>query len=158
MKKHSLLVILTMFLLLLGSSTLLTNCVNDDYWPYNPPSGWGSNYFFDSRLNGSWQLTQANSSPVSTYDSNYMDFLGNGKGRYYYYQNSRPLSQQMAYFCQRSGSNTTNYQINVQYEDGSASTMAYWFTDNNDTLWLQWQTNSGRTVTYLYSRVYTIPW
>lgn len=120
-----------------GSSIVLTGCVDDDYWPYSPPPGWGANYFYDSRLDGSWELVQANSSPVDPYDTNYMDFYGDGHGRYYYYRNSHPYSEEMAYFCQRSRSTTTNYQINIQYEDGTGSTMAYWFTDGGNTLWLQ---------------------
>lgn len=158
MKKHSFLFPLMAIFMAICCSTLLTGCVDDDYWPYNPPPGWGSNYFYDSRLEGSWELTQANSAPVGTYDTNYMDFLGGGHGRYYYYSNNRPYSEEMAYFCQKSDSNTTDYQINIQYEDGSASTMAYWFTDGNNTLWLQWRTNNGHVVTYLYSRVSSIPW
>ena len=114
-----------------GSSIVLTGCVDDDYWPY---------------------------SPVGPYDTNYMDFYGDGHGRYYYYRNSHPYSEEMAYFCQRSGSTTTNYQINIQYEDGTGSTMAYWFTDGGNTLWLQWQTGNGRVMTYLYDRVSYIPW
>ena len=141
-----------------GSSIVLTGCVDDDYWPYSPPPGWGANYFYDSRLDGSWELVQANSSPVDPYDTNYMDFYGDGHGRYYYYRNSHPYSEEMAYFCQRSGSTTTNYQINIQYEDGTGSTMAYWFTDGGNTLWLQWQTGNGRIITYLYDRISYIPW
>ncbi len=140
-----------------GASTLLTSCTDSDYWPYSPPPGWGSNYFYDSRLYGQWELTQANSYPVGRYDTNYMDFRNNGRGWYYYYQNGRPYSEQMAYFCQRSNSNTTDYQINVQYEDGAATTMAYWFTDNGNTLWLQWL-SGAQTNTYLYTRVSYIPW
>ena len=157
MKRSLLTTFLASVLLIGGSSVLLTSCDDDDYWPYSPPSAWGSNYFYDTRLNGEWELTQANSESVGRYDTNYMDFLGNGHGRYYYYSNSRQCSEEMAYFCQRSDSNTTNYQINVQYEDGSASTMAYWFTDSDNSLWLQWMAN-GQTVTYLYRRVSSIPW
>lgn len=157
MKKTFLTSIIGAAMLIGASSTLFTSCVDGDYWPYSPPAGWGSDYFYDNRLNGEWELTQANSRPVDRYETNYMDFLGNGRGRYYYYHNSRPYSEEMAYFCQRSNSNTTNYQINIQYEDGSASTMAYWFTDNGNTLWLQWL-SGNQTVTYLYSRVSSIPW
>lgn len=157
MKRSSLVTFIASLLLAGGSSVLLTGCVDDDYWPYSPPTGWGSNYFYDNRLNGEWELTQANSQPVGRYDTNYMDFFGNGRGRYYYYSNTRPYSEEMAYFCQRSGSATTNYQINVQYEDGSASTMAYWFTDSGNSLWLQWMAG-GQTITYLYRRVTSIPW
>lgn len=158
MKKRSAFFALAAALLIGCGTTMITGCADDDYWPYNPPSGWGSNYFYDSRLEGTWELTQANSAPVGSYDTNYMDFFGGGHGRYYYYYNNRPASEEMAYFCQKSGSQTSNYQINIQYEDGSASTMAYWFTDSGDTLWLQWKTTGGQTVTYLYSRIKGAPW
>lgn len=158
MKKRYLIIPVLAAMALAGSSTLLTSCTESDYWPYSPPAGWGANYFYDSRLNGSWQLTQANSSDVTLYDTNYMDFFGGGRGRYYYYSNTRPYAEEMAYFCQKSNSNTTNYQINIQYASGGASTMAYWFTDSNNTLWLQWQTNGGSTVTYIYRRITTSPW
>lgn len=158
MKKRILLPAFAAIIVTICSCVLFTSCENDDYWPYNPPSGWGSNYFFDSRLNGTWQLTQANASEVTLYDTNYMDFYGGGHGRYFYYRNGRPESEEMAYFCQRSGSTTTSYQINVQYEDGGASTMAYWFTDGSDTLWMQWLTTGGKTVTYIYTRVNSVPW
>lgn len=36
--------------------------------------------------------------------------------------------------------------------------MAYWFSDGDTSLWLQWKTNSGRIVTYLYTRVGATPW
>lgn len=159
MKKHSLIYVMATLLLTIFCSTALTSCVGDvDLWPFSPPPGWGSNYFYDSRLEGSWQLTQANSTPVGRYDVNYLEFFGGGHGRYYYYSNGQPESERMGYFCQQSNSNTTNYQINVQYEDGSASTMAYWFSDNNRTLWLQWkESRTGQIITYLYTRVYDIP-
>lgn len=159
MKKRSLLFAMAALLLTIVCSTALTSCVaDDDLWPFSPPPGWGSNYFYDSRLDGSWELTQANSTPVSSRDVNYLEFFGGGHGRYYYYSYGEPMSEKMGYFCQQSNSNTTNYQINVQYENGSASTMAYWFTDNNRTLWLQWRDDrSGQVITYLYTRVYDIP-
>lgn len=146
-------------LLTIISCTALTSCfAEDDLWPFSPPPAWGSNYFYDSRLDGSWALTQANSTPVTSYDVNYMEFFGNGRGRYYYYSYGEPFSERMGYFCQRSDSNTTNYQINIQYEDGSASTMAYWFTDSNRTLWLQWRDDrTGQIITYLYTRTNNIP-
>ena len=157
MKRSLLTSFLAAALLLGGSSVMFTACESDDYWPYNPPSGWGENYFYDSRLSGEWELVQANSQTVGTYDTNYMDFYGNGHGRYYYYSNSRPYSEDMAYFCQRSDSSTSKYQINVQYEDGSSSTMSYWFTDGDNSLWLQWMAG-GQTVVYVYKRVSSIPW
>ena len=155
MKKRSLL--MGMVLAVCGLVSL-TGCVEGDDWPYSPPPGWGSDYFYDSRLDGVWMLTQANSTPVDRYDTNYLDFYGRGHGWYYYYDNGRPESEELAYFCQRSYSATTNYQINLQYESGSASTMAYWFSDGDTSPWLQWQPNTGRIATPLYPRVGATPW
>lgn len=159
MKKNSILYTLAALLLTIACCTALTSCVesNDDFWPFSPPPSWGSNYFYDSRLDGSWELRQANSTPVSRDEVNYMEFYGNGHGHYYYYYYGEPYSERMGYFCQRSGSTTTNYQINIQYESGDASTMAYWFTDNDRTLWLQWKLNNGQVMTYLYAKVAYVP-
>ncbi|MDE6444389.1 MAG: hypothetical protein K2K64_08240 [Muribaculaceae bacterium] len=157
MKKISFSSILFTLILALATATLLTGCVDDDdNWPYAPPPGWGSNYFYDQDLNGTWELVQANSQPVGRYDTNYMEFYGGGRGRYYYYDYGRLYAETMAYFCQMSGNTTTNYQINVQYANGEQSTMAYWFTDGYDTLWLQWQIGN-RTQTYIYERVSRVP-
>ena len=143
-------------LLALAAVTLLSGCTeDDDYWPYSPPPGWG-NYFYDDDLYGTWELFQVNSQSVSEYETNYMEFYGGGRGRYYYYDYGRLYGERMAYFCQMSGNTTTSYQINVQYENGEQSTMAYWFTDGYNTLWLQWQVG-GRTQTYMYQRVNGIP-
>ena len=158
MKKHSFLMMLLGVVVTLGLSTLLTSCeIDDDTWPYSPPPGWGSKYFFDSRLEGSWELTPANASEVGGYDTNYMEFYGNGHGRYYYYDRGRPYQEDMAYFCQRSGSTTSSYLINVQYADGTSSTMTYWFSEGDYSLWLQWRENSGQVTTYLYRRVAYVP-
>lgn len=159
MKKRSLLLSLTFLLMSVTFSTLFTSCLDpDSAWPFSPPPGWGSNYFYDSRLEGSWVLTQANSTPVYRDDVNYMDFYGGGRGRYYYYSYGEPFSERMGYFCQRSDSEITNYQINIQYDSGEASTMAYWFTDSGRTLWLQWRDNhTGQIITYLYTRTNNVP-
>lgn len=160
MKKKSVIRVMVSLLLTIICSTALTSCMEDgdEYWPFSPPAGWGSNYFYDSRLDGSWELSQANSSPVYGDNVNYMEFYGGGRGRYYYYEYGEAYSEKMGYFCQRSGSATTNYQINVQYENGTASTMAYWFTDRDNTLWLQWRDNrTDQIVTYLYTRVSYVP-
>ncbi len=158
MKKHSFFYALAALMLTVVCATGLTSCVtDDDFWPFSPPPGWGSNYFYDDRLEGSWELSQVNSSGVSPDQVNSVQFYGNGRGRYYYYDRGYPTSEKMAYFCQRSGSTTTNYQINIQYENGEASTMAYWFTDGNRTLWLQWKLSNGQVMTYLYSRTAYVP-
>ena len=159
MKKRSFYYGLAALLLTIVCSIGLTSCVveDSDFWPFSPPPGWGSNYFYDNRLEGSWELSQVNSSGVYDSEVNYMEFYGGGRGRYYYYSHGYPESEKMGYFCQRSGSTTTNYQINIQYENGEASTMAYWFTDNERTLWLQWRLSNGQVMTYLYSREPYVP-
>ncbi len=138
-------------------ATMLTGCADDDDWPYGPPNGWGSNYFYDSRLVGQWELEYYNGNEVSSYDTNYMDFYGKGHGRYYYYSNGRLLSEDMAYFCQERGPGSDLYQINVQYENGQASTMNYALSNGGDSLTLQWR-SGGVYNTYIYSRVYSVPY
>lgn len=157
MKKYALIIGYALAIIAGGSAAVLTGCDDQDNWPYSPPPGWGSNYFYDNRLDGVWVLTQFNSEPVTSYDTNYLDFYGGGHGRYYYYTNSRPMSEEVAYFCQKSNSSTTNYQINLQYASGSASTMAYWFTNNDNSLWMQWKTGNGQTMTYIYTRTGSVP-
>ncbi|MBD5269294.1 MAG: hypothetical protein HDS43_01555 [Bacteroides sp.] len=136
------------------AAPLFTSCVvDDDGWYPAPPAGW--NYFYDDYLNGRWQLVQVDGRPVSTYNTNYMDFYGNGRGTYYYYRNNRLYSEDMAYYCQDTNYGPSGQQINIQYEYDSPVTMYYWFT--GDTLWLQWSTNSG-PVTYLYRPVNSLPY
>ncbi len=134
---------------------MLSSCVVDDgSWYPAPPSGW-NNYFYDSYLTGRWQLVRANGMPVGPYDTNYMDFYGNGRGTYYYYERGRLYEEDMAYYCQRSGYGPSDTQINVQYEYGNPVTMWYWF--EGDFLYMQWTTNSGR-VTYVYRPVSVVPY
>lgn len=156
MKKHYILTLglglLTAFLAL-----SLSSCYSDDGWD-DGPGPWG-NSFYDNRLNGWWELVQADDMLVGRYDTNYLDFLGDGRGYYYYYRNGQPYSERMRYYCQDSGNTSTIYQINLKYGNSAPTTMTYWFTDNNGrVLWLQWLTDSGRTVTYLYRRVGGAPW
>lgn len=148
--------LLLVLLLVTSCCVTFTSC-DDDIWSPYPPSGW--NTFYDSGLDGKWQLVQANGRPVGNYDTNYMDFYGNGRGMYYYYQNGSRYRERIAYWCQDTyGSSTSRYQINIKYEDGSASTMNYWFTAGGRDLWLQWMTGSGNTVTYVYRAVNYIDW
>lgn len=140
--------------LALAGSAGLTSCVTDDGWSPAPPYGW--NAFYDSRLDGVWQLIQADGVAVGGYDVNYLEFNGRGRGYYYYYDHGYRDYERLAYYCQVSGNDNSLYQINIQYEDGSASTMSYWFTGQR--LWMQWMTGSGRTVTYVYAPVGSAPW
>lgn len=132
----------------------LTSCVDDDYWNPGPPYGW-ENYFYDRDLDGAWELVQANGRPVYGYDVNYMDFYGDGRGVYYYYENGYFEQERIKYFCQDTYNGPSRTQINIQYEYGSPSTMYYWFTGS--TLWLQWSTDRG-PVTYLYRPVDRVPY
>lgn len=148
MKKLSL---LTLGLMLLPALSL-TSCGEDDWYP-SPPYGWDS--FYDNRLDGYWQLVQANDAPVGQFDTNWLYFNGNGRGMYYYYSKGERYSERIGYYCQDSSYGSSRYQINIQYEYGNPATMNYWFTGS--TLWMQWFT-SNRTITYLYRPVNSVNW
>lgn len=135
----------------------MSSCYVDDGWYPSPPNGWNDT-FYDSRLNGFWQLRQINSQNVVGYSVNYLYFAGNGRGRYYYYENGLRHWEETAYWCQSSVSGTSNYQINLQYEySGQPSTMNYWFTNGGRSLWMQWS-NSGGVQTYVYDYYPNAPW
>lgn len=154
MKKR--LVLLTLGVIAL-CGTLLTGCVDDyGYWNPEPPYGW-NNTFYDSRLDGYWELVQINGYNVSRDDTSCLYFGGNGRGRYYYLCGGGWYEERTAYWCQESVNGATYYQINLQYEDGEISTMNYWFTDRGDTLWLQWR-NSHGLQTYVYAYTPNFRW
>ncbi|MBD5204379.1 MAG: hypothetical protein HDS82_05855 [Bacteroidales bacterium] len=139
----------------MGLTPLFSSCVvDDDGWYPAPPSGW-HNYFYDSSLYGRWELVQANGMPVGPYDTNYMDFYGDGRGTYYYYDRGNLYSEDMAYYCQYSDFGPSDTQINVQYEYGNPVTMWYWFVGSS--LYMQWNTSNGRT-TYIYRPVSYVPY
>lgn len=150
MKKNLLYIpFIALFLLMLPS------CGDISYWEPEPPYGWDDT-FYDQNLNGCWQLYQVNSQYVRGDEVNYMEFYGDGRGRYYYYDRGYMEDEKLAYWCQRSVSGTSSLQINIQYEYDSPSTMNYWFTDA-DTLWMQWR-NSYGVQTYVYKYINRIPW
>ncbi len=130
----------------------LTSCGDVTVWSPAPPNGW--NTFFDRRLNGTWELVQANGRPVSGYAVNYLTFNGDGRGRYYYYDNGYQESERMAYWCQDAVSGASRYQMNIQYEYSSPTTVNYWFDQDAryDYLYMQWGTGAG-VVTYVYAAV-----
>lgn len=149
--KTPLLTIAMSIVLLLG----LSGCgYVDDGWDPEPPYGW-DNTFYDSDLTGCWALYQVNSDYVSGDQVNYLQFYGRGNGRYYYYYRGAQNSERIAYWCQRSVSGTSSLQINIQYENGSPSTMNYWFSDSS-TLWMQWRNAQG-VQTYVYKSC-PAPW
>ncbi|MBD5227431.1 MAG: hypothetical protein HDR95_07925 [Bacteroides sp.] len=148
--RNRLVLILATFLAI----TAFTACDDDDIWAPLGPSGWN---YQDSRLTGYWQLINVNGSAVGGYESNFLEFFGNGDGEYYYYRNSRPRSERIAYWCQQSNTGYSNYQINIQYESGQASTMNYWFSDSGRTLYMRWNSTNG-VMTYAYARVNGVVW
>ncbi|MDE5847862.1 MAG: hypothetical protein K2F93_08730 [Muribaculaceae bacterium] len=151
MKRHLLCLPLLAALML-----TLTSCDDYNYWDPEPPYGWNDT-FYDSNLTGCWQLYQVNSDYVRGDEVNYMQFYGDGRGMYFYYDRGYQETERLAYWCQRSVNGASSLQINIDYEYGSPSTMNYWLSDA-DTLWMQWR-NSGGVQTYVY-KYYgrTAPW
>lgn len=153
MKRHLLLGLIA--LISLGGATALTSCSSDSDSTWSPAAPYGWKTFYDSRLIGTWALVQADGETVTGDQVNYLSFLGQGKGQYYYYSQGQKEQQDMRYFCQLAGDGMP-YQINIQYADGSASTMNYWFSGTR--LYMEWQTASGQDVTYVYTNNYNTPW
>ncbi|MDE6342852.1 MAG: hypothetical protein K2K93_11105 [Muribaculaceae bacterium] len=133
---------------------LFSGCGYVDAWDPEPPYG-VNDTFYDSDLDGCWQLYQINGEQVRRDQVNYMQFYGNGRGMYYYYDRGYLENEKLAYWCQRSVSGTSTRQINIKYEYDNPSTMNYWFT-NRDTLWMQWR-NSYGVQTYVYVWIDRIP-
>lgn len=152
-KIASALVALTLTLL---CGITLTSCDDDSGWYPVPPNGW-TNAFYDSRLTGSWELVQVNDYPVDRGSTNYLTFFGNGRGWYYYYYRGEFCREQMAYWCQDIFGPNGNLELNLQYENGQASTMDYWFSNGASNLWMKWNTSQG-TITYRYRAINDIPW
>lgn len=140
-------------LMMTGLSGCMVSDGNSDWWSY-PGNDWG---YTDPRLGGYWQLVQYNSDYVDADEANYLYFDGNGFGYYYYLYNGYPQRERLRYWCQQSY-NSASPRINIQYESNSPLTTNYWFTHNNRTLWLQWQTAGGRMQTYVYDRISYAPW
>lgn len=146
--------LLTALAALICAATL-TSC--DAEWNPAPPPGPG-NTFYDSSLTGCyWELWQVNSRPVSPGEMNWLEFLGNGRGWYYYLHNNAPYEEKMTYWCQYSDNYTSDYQINIRYSTGSPSTMNYWFTSGGNYLWMQWYSYGHGTTTYVYRAVSRLP-
>lgn len=132
----------------------LTSCDSDGWYP-DPPYGW-SDAGYDYRLNGMWELITADSRPVTGYAVNYLYFNGKGGGRYYFYNNGYHDSEAISYYCYSSDNSTSNYQVNIRYEDSNRATMNYWFAGGR--LFMQWRlTTTGEPVTYVYQQVNN-PW
>lgn len=141
-------------MMVLVIAAILSGCGEVDIWAPSGPSGWD---FQDQRLNGYWQLKNVNDKAVIGYKTNYLEFYGNGSGRYYYYWNATPRTERIAYWCQEANAGYSRYQINIQYQSGHASTMNYWFSSSGRTLYLQWNSPNG-IQTYAYARVSSLNW
>lgn len=152
--KKRILKILSFIVVVVAMPMLFTSCETDDYW-YDGP-GW-SDTFYDSSLNGFWELVQVNSVDVVGTQKNYLYFGGRGSGYYYFWENGNRYTDNTYYVCQYSNSGISDYQINLQYGYGRPTTMNYWFTHGGNTLWLQWREN-GRPTTYVYDRINGRPW
>lgn len=146
---------LTLALIALFSTISFTSCIDDDGWYPMPPNGWNST-FYDRDLIGQWQLVQVNSQPVVGTKTNFLQFNGNGRGWYFYYDHGALYRERMAYWCEDFYYGQGYYELNMQYESGQSSTMTYWFTGRN-TLWMRWNTSQG-TVTYMYRYIDSVPW
>lgn len=136
-------------------SLSLTSC--GDAWAPGPPPGPG-NGFYDSALTGCyWELWQINSHLVSPAETNYLEFIGNGRGWYYYLRNGAPYEEKMTYWCEYSDNYVSDYQINIRYSSGSPTTMNYWFSSGGNYLWMQWYSYGYGTTTYVYRAVSRLP-
>jgi hypothetical protein len=130
------------------SGGLFTSCDDGD-GPY--PSG----TYYDPMLIGTWQLISANGSEVTINDTNYLRFLGNGVGRYYYQYQGQEFIEKMTYWC--FDNNGTTNSMTIAYGKNSPTTVNYYFTDAGTLLWMQWPTGNGN-VTYCYKTTDNISW
>lgn len=125
---------------------------DDDYW-------WGpdnSNNYYDSNLMGTWQLIQINGNNVTAGQTNYLRFTGKGSGYYYYYSGGLRSTQRIAWVCTAGFNRDT---ITIHYQDGTTSTMNYYFTAGADYLYLNWTTYTGQQMSYCYRYMNnSIPW
>lgn len=156
MKKLYSKILMGLMLVMMGVG--LTGCYVDAGWDPLPPDNW-NNTFYDSRLTGYWELYSINNRYVSGDAVNYLYFNGDGRGRYYYYQNGMRYWENTAYWCQNAYSGNSNYQINLQYQTtGSPTTMNYWFVDGQRYLYMQWYNSYGwQTYVYVFYP-YGAPW
>lgn len=133
-------------LMVIGLSVVFTSC--DD--GYGPGPGPGGLTYIDRDLTGAWRMYEANGVPVPPGKVDYLQFNGNGNGRYYYMRDGIWYYEGISYWCKSYGSGTD--QLNIQYENGQSSAMSYWFTSRDD-LYLSWRVYDGSVITYHY--IYT---
>ncbi len=135
----------------------LSSCIEDDWFPYEPPAY--NDYYYDQYLNGTWRLCEANGIPVRYDEANYLEFYGGGRGRYYEYDDWGNLyAERTAYWC-RDVYGSPAGVLTLVYENGDRLDMNYRFRDSGygDELWLQWNDYYG-TQTYVYEYTDRVPW
>ena len=133
----------------IASITALSSCGTDD--------DWGDGPFIDNRLNGYWELVEANGRSVYGQDVNYMLFDGTGDGLYYYWYRGRRYIDPLYYSSHYSYSGPTDYSLLLQYGNDRPTMVDYWFEGRN-TLCMQWVDSGYGLVTYVYRRAYGAPW
>lgn len=141
---------------LLGSS-VLTSCivVND---PWDGDGGYVNNIYYDSYLTGVWQLYSVNGSPVGGTQTNWLQFNGNGRGYYFYFNYGNRMVMNMNYECMDGYNNYygSNTILNLYYgNDLNPQSMYYWYEGNS--LVMQWS-DRYQTTTYVYRAVPNAPW
>jgi len=141
---------ITLTMCVLMACGVFTSCDDDDYYWGTP----GGSSYYDRDLVGTWQLVQINGITIPPADANYFSFFGRGSGTYYYHEGGREFAEDISYW---STDTYYNSYLTINYATGRESTMNYWFTEDYQSLWMQWQTNSG-TMTYRYILVSGVPW
>lgn len=129
--------------------TALSSC--EIYSSYPPPGHNDTGY--DRNLTGSWELAYVNGHGVYGYETNWLDFYGDGYGVYYY--NDGPYTYELPfdYYCQYDYDNW----LCIHYADGTYAEMVYWFNHDFTTLYLEWYSH-GQRVVYTYFRVDYMYW
>lgn len=135
----------------------LTGCISNDNPSWVEPVSKKS--FLDTRLSGYWALEQYKGAEAIGSDTDYMYFIGDGRGLYYWRARGKEHTEQLSYWSQPAVSGDSKSQVNIQYGYAQPVTANYWFTDSDNILWLQWNTaDSGEAETYVYRRIDGAPW
>ncbi|MBR5788118.1 MAG: hypothetical protein IKY35_05470 [Muribaculaceae bacterium] len=116
----------------------LSSCIIVDDPDY-PSTG------YDRDLTGMWELSHINGYRVSGYEVNWLDFYGDGWGKYYYYSGHSTYELPYEYYCEYDFDNW----LYIHYADGTYAEMMYWFNHNYTQLYLEWY-DRGERITYTY--------
>lgn len=127
----------------------LSSCESEPY----PPPGYHDSYI-DSDLTGTWELAYVDGYEVYRANTHWLDFYGDGRGYYYYYEHGNEYNLPFDYYSEYVYDESILYLF---YADGTCAEMYYWYNYDYSTLYLQWY-ERGRTTTYTYYRVGAIYW